>query len=386
MNIVNENNKIYKYEMFWRKDKKKMTYDSNNVPFPWPKEVASDKAKKWQNKEQFINKYISTTIDLIDNGKFNRYDKFKGCLLCDKKNVTTGYFKVNNIIWEDSLKHYVNKHNIKPSEDFIDFIFRYVPRKNKQTRVIARVNGVDVVKHDKKYLKVDRNQILIMDALMRHGKHKLYVDEKNKNVYRFSEHAGLLDFDNDGLNKILVFANTTRVDENDTDIFLPKNVPDAFDYEYMFHTHPPTPTPGARAIDGVLYEFPSLSDIFHFIDHYNDGETQGSIVMTPEGMYIIRKNIQNDQDIMINEDKFYKDTTSVYEKVQKDAIKKYGTKFEMDEFYEKIVQDSSYIDKVNKTLNKYQLHIDYYPRIKDHNGLYVVDTIYLPVYVIKYKK
>lgn len=384
MNIVNENNKIYKYEMFWRKDKKKITYDSNNKQFPWPKDQSED--KKFKNKEQFINKYISTIIDLIDHGKFIRYDKFKHCLLCDKKNVTTGYFKINNIIWEDSLKHYVKKHNIQPSDDFIDFIYRYTPRKAQKSRVIARVNGIDIVKHDKKYLKIDRNQILIMDALMRHGKHKLYVDEKKKNIYRYSEHAGLLDFDNNGLNKILVFANTTRVDENDTDIFLPKNVPDAFDYEYMFHTHPPTPIPGARAVDGILYEFPSISDIFHFIDHYNDGDTQGSIVIAPEGMYIIRKKVQDDKDIVIDEDKFYKETTKAYLNVQRDAIRKYGTKFSMNEFYEKIAADSSYNDKLNKVLNKYQLHVDYYSRIKDHNGLYVIDTIYLPVYVIKYRK
>ena len=30
---------------------------------------------------------------------------------------------LNNIIWEDSLYHYIKEHNIKPSEKFIDFIF-----------------------------------------------------------------------------------------------------------------------------------------------------------------------------------------------------------------------------------------------------------------------
>ena len=28
-----------------------------------------------------------------------------------------------------------------------------------------------------------------------------------------------------------------------------------------------------------------MSDIFHFIDHYNDGRTQGSIIIAPEGMH-----------------------------------------------------------------------------------------------------
>ena len=56
----------------------------------------------------------------------------------------------------------------------------------------------------------------------------------------------------------------------------------------MFHTHPPTPFPGSRVVDGILYEFPSISDIYHFADHFNAGETQGSLIIAPEGMYIIR--------------------------------------------------------------------------------------------------
>ena len=99
----------------------------------------------------------------------------------------------------------------------------------------------------------------------------------------------LLDFNNSGLEKIIISGNTSRVDANDDVIFLPKNMIDAFDYEYIFHTHPPTPKQGARANVGILYEFPSISDLFHFMDHYNEGKTQGSIVIAPEGMYIIRK-------------------------------------------------------------------------------------------------
>ena len=72
---------------------------------------------------------------------------------------------------------------------------------------------------------------------------------------------------------------------------------DAVDFEYMFHTHPATPYPGARINEGILYEFPSVSDLFHLIDHHNDGITQGSMIITPEGMYII-KCIDNTKKIM----------------------------------------------------------------------------------------
>ena len=190
---------------------------------------------------------------------------------------------------------------------------------------------------------------------------------------------------NTGLEKIIVSGNTTLVDAADQDIYLPKNMIEAYDYEYIFHTHPPTPKPGSRAQGGILYEFPSISDMFHFIDHYNDGRTQGSIVITPEGMYIIRKKIVDDKKIIINEDKFYNDAMNVWSKIQKHAIMKYGIKFSAHTFYSKIAQDRSYINMFNKVLNKYKIHIDYYSRIYDGKR-WVIDTIYLPVYTIEFER
>jgi len=105
----------------------------------------------------------------------------------------------------------------------------------------------------------------------------------------------LLDFDNNGLEKIIVSGNTNRVDTNDEDIFLPGNMIDMFDYEYIFHTHPSTHGVGGRAKYGILYEFPSMGDIFHFLDHYNEGKTQGSMIIAPEGMFVIRKHIHDDK-------------------------------------------------------------------------------------------
>ena len=54
-----------------------------------------------------------------------------------------------------------------------------------------------------------------------------------------------------------------KLNREDEDILLPIDLPDIKDYEYIFHTHSPTPFPGSRAVDGVLYEFPSISDIYH---------------------------------------------------------------------------------------------------------------------------
>ena len=380
MNIIFRNNITYYYESFWRKSKNDNTRDSEGKLFPFPTEGNV----YWTDKEQFKNKLLSSQVYLKHANKFKKsgYNN-KDCLLCDQKNITTGIFNLNNIIWEDGLIHYIDVHNIRPSEKFIDLIYRFNPSHNLVKRVLKY--GSEIwVENDLTYLKLDRNQIMIMDALMEHGGYsKKYIDKKKKEIYRFSEHAGILDFNNFGLEKIIISGKTNRVDEGDDDIFLPKNMNDAIDYEYLFHTHPPTPKPGGRADIGILYEFPSVSDIFHFIDHFNEGETQGSLVVTPEGMYNIRKLIFDREKMSINEDELFKNTKRAMAIAQSKAIKKYGTKFTTQEFYSKIAQDREYINIINKALNKHQIQIDFYSRIKDQRGRWIIDTMYLPVYVIE---
>ena len=394
MNTIIINKIPYKYESYWRSNIKDRTLDSNNKLLPFPKHINDDDLD-WEDKETFLEILKGVQYKLQQNSNFTLYDKKdtfnRDCLLCDKKYITNGLFSVNNIRWENGLKHYIKKHNHKPSEEFIDFIYRYSNSTKTKEKVIGRISGKKIVKSDKKYLKVDRNQILIMDALMSHGGQKIYLQrdknnkEKKKQEYKYSEHSGLLDFDNNGLEKIIISGNTTRVSKGDDDIYLPKNMEDALDYEYIFHTHPPTPSPGARAKDGILYEFPSMSDIFHFIDHYNDGRTQGSIIIAPEGMYIIRKNKTDDKKLELDEDKLYDDFLDMMWKCQKSAIKKYGVDFSLNTFYSKISQNKSYIKKLNDILNKYKLHIDYYSRVKDDKNLWIIDTVYLPVYSVEYK-
>ena len=97
-----------------------------------------------------------------------------------------------------------------------------------------------------------------MDALLQHGSYIKRYNDNNKD-FRYSEHMGLLDFNNDGLDKIIVSGKTIRVDEHDNEIYQPDNVVEALDYEYFFHTHPATPRPGGRVDEGILFEFPSTN-------------------------------------------------------------------------------------------------------------------------------
>lgn len=380
MNIIYKNNVTYRYESYWRKSKNDDTRDSEGKRFPWPKEGS----KYWTDKIQFVEKLIKTEDYLLNKHKFKKgvYNN-RDCLICGKKNITTGSFNLNNIIWEDGLNHYIEVHDVKPSPEFVEAIFKFNPDSKYFKRTIRYGSHLYTIEN-MQYLKLDRNQILILDALLEHGGYsRKYIDTKRNNIYRYSEHSGLLDFNHFGLDRIIISGKTNRVDQGDEEIFLPKNMSDALDYEYLFHTHPPTPKPGGRANIGILYEFPSISDLFHFIDHFNDGQTQGSIVVASEGLYIIRKLIFDREKIKINEDHLYRDMMNAMRNAQQKAIKKYGTDFTTYEFYSKISQDRQYIDSLNDVLEKYELKIEYYPRERDESGKWFIDTIYLPVFVIE---
>lgn len=399
MNTIIINKIPYKYEGLWRDSQKSNIVDSNGKLLPWPKSKLE--TKEFSDKDIFIDVLLDVQHKLENSKNFIFYKKndhnhyHKDCLICHKKNITSGFYNVNNIRWPDSYKHYINKHNVIPTDEFIDYIYRFYNASKNKSKIIGRINGKKIVKNDKKYLKIDRNQILIMDALLKHGSEKIYKSKnKNKDIkkhkdnkkFRYSEHSGLLDFNEKRLEKIIVSANTTRVSPDDDDIFLPKNMNEQLDFEYIFHSHPFTDGVGGRVKQGILYEFPSISDIFHFIDNYNDGRLQGSIVIAPEGLYIIRKKDDNEKKIDINEDNLYKEFIKEMWASQESAIKKYGTDFSLHKFYSEISQDKSYIKNLNKVLNKYNLHIDYYARIKDTDSdeTWVIDTIYLPVKSIEY--
>lgn len=375
MNVIKHNNNIIRYESYWRSNKNDNLIDSNGLLFPYPKE-----GEPWTDKFQFLERLKTVQKMLKLKNKYYLKDN-KNCLLCNKQNITSGIYQINNIAWEDGLVHYIDTHNIKPSSDFIDFIYNINFRENKSKSL--KIDGTLYKMNDLKYIKLDRNQIMIMDALMMHGGYtKKYVDEKKK-MYRYSEHAGLIDFNDNNVDKIIISGRTNRIDKGDEEIYLPKNMPDAYDYEYIFHTHPPTPKPGGRADIGILYEFPSISDIFHFVDHYNEGKTQGSLVIAPEGLYNIRNLNLDKKKIKVNEDELYKKLMKAMSSSQKKAIKKYGIEFSNQTFYSVISQDHSYIKDINNVLNNYSLQIDYFSRIRDDMGEWILDTIHLPVYVIE---
>ena len=377
MNTIIKNNKELIFICSWV-DKNDNSMDSKNKKFPIPEE----NKKKWLYSDEFINKLKILENILKKSEKYLKFEIEKKCILCDKLATSklslitsSGTYKLNKYIWEDNLTHYIEVHNIKPPEEFIDFILfsRYNTTLKLESRIIRE--------NDKKFIKINRNQLLILDALLEHGGYsKKYVDLKNKNIFRYSEHSGLFNFNSNKLQKIVVLGNTNRVDKGDDEIFMPNNVKDMFEYEYIFHTHPPTPKPGGRAEVGILYELPSIGDLLHFIDHYNDGRISGSVVVCSEGLYNIRHKDLENKKFKIDEDALFFEYNKISRKIQTDGIKKYGIKFTNDKFFSKISQDIQLINKINEIVNKFDIQIDFMPRINDGKNNWIIDTIYLPVY------
>ena len=234
------------------------------------------------------------------------------------------------------------------------------------------------------------NNINIIDGIFEEGSYNIFIN-KNKNLFNtdkfnFSEHSGFVLFNDNVVDKVIVL-NNYRTDKDDPTIFLPRNNIEALSVHYIFHTHPKTPDLFSRFInDNILYEFPSLNDIYHFIDHHNRGILNGSLVITPEGIYNIRKKTFNDKKIIIDEDIFDNLMNDVYmESYKKSYDKYYNIKFNENNFYKHIATNLEFIKNINHILEKFDITIDYICRVKskkinvDYKPKWIIPNFYLPI-------
>lgn len=245
----------------------------------------------------------------------------------------------------------------------------------------------DIIDDNIIYIPFDTNEINIIDGLYEEGSKKIYTD-KNKNIFdskesKYSEHYGLLYFEKDKLKNVVVELET-RLDKNDSSIYMPQNSLEALKVKYIFHTHPKTPHIGSRINLSIIYEFPSLSDIIHFIEHHNRGILIGSLIITPEGIYNIRKMSFNNEKIKIDYDIFISEMDEIYIESFKMSMKEYKNDIDKknylineDFFYKNVAKNLNYIKKINDGLIKYDITIDYYNRVY-FNDKWIFPTIYLP--------
>jgi len=228
-----------------------------------------------------------------------------------------------------------------------------------------------------KLFTVEKNDLFVLDALMHDGSQQKYQHHNSYNNLKYSEHGGLLDFDGHGLERIIVTTHKES-DRTDPEIFFPVVTDDAEDYEFMYHTHPPTPTPGARSKQGIVYEIPSLSDINTFILTYMEGKTQGSIIVAPEGIYVIRalKKKLKPEDYQLNE--LMHDIMYMNYKF----AEKYKFNVTVDIFYKKIITNTKLQVKLKQLIEKYtnnEITIDFFKRKQDSVNNWIVNKLYLVV-------
>jgi hypothetical protein len=240
-------------------------------------------------------------------------------------------------------------------------------KSNKITPKYISVGG-------RKIFTIEKNDLFVLDALMNDGSEQKYSHHRN---FKYSEHGGLLDFNKDGLERIII-STKKEFDRNDPEIYFPVVSDDADDYEFMYHTHPPTPTPGARAKSGIVYEIPSLPDIQTFIITYQEGKTQGSIIVAPEGFYVIRSLVKKLNPSKYNlEEMYHKMLYDNYE-----FAKKYNFNITPEIFYKKIITDLRFYKRIKHLIEKYtnkEITIDFFKRKEDKNGNWTVSKLYLVV-------
>lgn len=282
-------------------------------------------------------------------------------------------YVLGNLVWTDNLVKDMKK-NKYPSTYFVHVILCTMVFNDYICNIPLELNKAMTKNH--KFIPFNHNKLMILDALWSQGSKKVYF-ENDKYIY--SEHSGVIVIKEYTIKQIDVFDNTTRIDEADDGILLPTNTDRFNHYHYMFHTHPNNGSWGGRIKDKVVYEVPSASDIFNYVQYYNSGKILSSVVVSPEGMYVIR-TIKYVDKIDLDDDE-YDTVNKEITALQKEALKNLDTEniSDPDIFHERISSDTVYIAMFNDYLKKHNLYIEYYPRVKRNNE-WVLTAMYL-VYI-----
>jgi uncharacterized protein (DUF1499 family) len=331
----------------------------------------------------FTNSNILIKLLKFIINKSKKINKINNCPYCNNKFKYIYIYKKKNILIQitDMDIHFLQNHNII------------------NTILYKQICNIKFDNFNIDWGLFGTNQINIIDGLYEIGSNQIYI-EKKKNIseskiIRFSEHSGFIYFEKNKVVNINIISGS-RVEQSDPLIYMPKNCLEALKVKYIFHTHPKTPYIGSRIKDGIIYEFPSISDIIHFIDHHNNGILLGSIIISPEGIYIIRKNNFNNKNITVDYDIMISNLEEIFLECYNDSYNKYSfidyQKYIINKeiklpdkiFYDNIAINYEYINKINKVLIKYDIFIDYYARIffnksNIFTNKWILDDIYVPL-------
>ena len=315
-----------------------------------------------------VQKLTKTTID--------HYHPIIKKNYCDNCSANK-YYQLKNIIWPNNIKHIMKTHKFYPSEFFIKLILYCVIKDN------TIINPPLVIDPNKlsafTYVVLHYNKLLILDALMKQGSHTRYlVKSDNMEKYIYSEHSGVITIENSLVKNIIVAADNNRIDVNDDNIYLPTNTDILAKHPILFHTHPVTQNGSidkksaniyaGRLSEGIIYEFPSANDVLNFVKYRRDGVAQASIVISPEGIYVIRPIIYYYPNKVT--EIFHKHLHKFIIKLENMAVNQYGNISNIsdpDIFHQNISLDLTYIKMYNDFIKKSNLFIEFYSRQKKNN-------------------
>jgi len=288
--------------------------------------------------------------------------KFPHCTDCSE---TDSYYKLSRIMWPKNLTHMIKSHQSYPSEFFIRMIMNTSVIDNRiiNRPLIVKPNRI----RDITYVPLYHNKLQILDALMSQGSQPRYQGKANSTVY--SEHSGSLVLSDDQVDQIIVNAESSRSDPLDQSILLPSNNELFGSNEFLFHTHPNAKTYAGRISEGIVYEFPSANDILNFVKYKSEGRTQASVIVAPEGMYVIRP-IRYEK-IIKSDKRFYKSIQEFVLGLESKAVRSLRRrrinfeKLSDPDYFHKIVSlDFRFVRSYNKFLRPHNLYVEYYPREK----------------------
>lgn len=219
------------------------------------------------------------------------------------------------------------------------------------------------------YITLEYNTLLSLDGLHKQGSRPRYLHEHE---YLYSEYAGVILLnDNHALEGFIIITESTRIDQKDAELFMPVNHALFEKHAFLFHTHPKH-MQGPRVHDGIVYEAPSVSDIYNFMYYHDRFQCQASLIIAPEGMYVIRSLREPDRCHIPA--KHYNRLQSHFMQVEKSALKTFDHDRMLDThyFHQIIAYQGIYFNEQrNALLHRYNLHIEYYPRVYMNHEWYL---------------
>lgn len=301
--------------------------------------------------------------------------------------------KINKYKLESGLQAYylspyiwiVSNKNTMVSKKFKEFIKNQdIEKLNSEKHFTLIFKNTEVRVGNKKIVLLSYKHLSILDELMYMGAKKVF----GKRNEQYIEHAGLLDINDSGkVDKIIINTHRNFSAEDDKEILFNYDLPDIQENELIFHTHPPTGGVYGRLEDDMVYDPPSPEDIIHFMENYNEGVVQNSLVITLEGYYVIKCKKLGLNTITIEDEEYF---MTKYEKelnkLQNKALKRHrdGNKIvkNKENFFNKI--DDNILDSINRFLENYNIEIDFTKRSYNKKiKKYVVLKLYLEIIPIE---